>query len=149
MEHTFILIKPDAFKRRLIGEVITRFERKGFYLSSMKTLLPTAELLDKHYEEHVSKGWYPEMRKFFMSGKVVAMVWSGKNIVKEARKMIGETDPLKALMGTIRGDFGVETGRNLVHGSDSVSAAEREIKIWFNEGFEYVQAIDHALLYEN
>lgn len=148
MEHTFILIKPDAYERRLVGEIISRFEKKGFRLTAMNMMKPDDSLIDKHYEEHVSKPWYNDFKKYFKSSKIIAMIWSGKNIIAQARKVIGATSPMEAELGTIRGDFGMDTGRNLIHGSDSLAAAEREIELWFGDNYRYENAIDHSLIYE-
>lgn len=148
MESTFIMVKPDGVKRRLVGEVISRFERCGYNLLRMRVLVPTEELLKKHYAEHVGKPFFKDLVGHILSGRVVAMVWSGKGAVKGCRKIIGETDPGKSSPGTIRGDFCIEIGRNIVHGSDSPEVAKQEIKIWFGEEPDPVPAYDHDLLYE-
>lgn len=148
MEHTFILLKPDAYERRLVGKIISRLEEKGFRLTAMNLMKPDDTLIDKHYEEHVNRPWYNDFKKYFKSSKIVAMIWSGKNVINQARKIIGATNPMEAEMGTIRGDYGMDTGRNLVHGSDSLSAAEREIELWFGDNYRYENGIDHAWIYE-
>lgn len=148
MEHTFILIKPDAYERRLVGKIITRLEAKGFRLTAMNMMKPDDTLIDKHYEEHVKRPWYPEFKKYIKSSKIIAMIWSGRNAVAQARLLIGATNPFEAQVGTIRGDFGMDTGRNLIHGSDSVSAAEREIELWFGDNYRYENSVDHNLIYE-
>ena len=147
-ERSFIMIKPDGVQRGLIGEVTARFERRGYQLIAAKFLIPTRELLDKHYAEHVSKGFYPGFAAFMSSGPVFAMVWQGKDVVKTSRRMLGETNPLSSQPGTIRGDFGIDVGRNICHGSDSVESAEREIALWFSEGvLSYNKAVN-TFIYE-
>jgi nucleoside-diphosphate kinase len=132
-ERTFIALKPDAVQRNLIGEIIARFERKGFKLAGMKFVKPSVEIAEQHYGEHKGKGFYKGLVDFITSGPVVAMVWQGKGVVASARKMIGATNPLTSEPGTIRGDLAVDVGRNIVHGSDSVDSANREIALWFAE----------------
>lgn len=116
-----------------MGTVINRLESKGFQLVAMKFMAPTRELLEKHYEEHKSRDFFPGLIDYMNSGPIVVMVWEGNNIIKSVRTMMGATDPSKASPGTIRGDFCIESGRNLIHGSDSVEAAEREIDLWFTK----------------
>lgn len=149
MERTFIMIKPDGVQRNLVGEIISRFERKGFKLVGMKLLAVTPELAAKHYAEHVGKPFYEGLVRYITSGPVVAMVWAGKNVVAMAREMMGATNPAAAGPGTIRGMYGVEIGRNVIHGSDSPASAEREIGIYFTPGelIDY-QKIDEVWLYE-
>jgi nucleoside-diphosphate kinase len=147
-ERTFIMVKPDGVQRGLVGEIITRFERRGYQLLAAKLTVPTRELLDKHYAEHVSKGFYPGLAKFMSSGPVFATVWQGKDVVKTGRRMLGETHPLNSQPGTIRGDFGIDLGRNICHGSDGVEAAEREIALWFPEGVQSYNKIINAQIYE-
>lgn len=148
MESTFVMVKPDGVKRRLTGEIIRRIERKGYNLLAIKTLTPTREIIESHYAEHTSKPFFAGLADNLASGNVVAMVWSGKNAVKACRQLIGETDPAKSSPGTIRGDFGIDLGRNVVHGSDSVESALREIGIWFGEQPVSVKSHDHDLIYE-
>lgn len=131
MERTFVMVKPDGVERRLVGEVISRIERKGYGLESIRVTRPRKEILEMHYSEHVKKAFFGELINYMMSGNIVAMVWSGKDAVNAIRRIIGETDPLKSNPGTIRGDFCIEVGMNLIHGSDSVESAKREIEIWF------------------
>jgi nucleoside-diphosphate kinase len=133
MERTYIMIKPDAVQRGLIGNIISRFEAKGFKLTCMKIKMATPELLHEHYIELVDKLFFPSLREFMLSGPVVCMVWVGKDVVKTGRKMLGETDPKDSLPGTIRGDLCIDMGRNICHGSDSVESAEKEIKLWFKK----------------
>lgn len=131
MERTFIMIKPDGVARRLIGEVIGRFERKGLTLTNLRMLTIDAELAHNHYAEHVDKGFFKELLSFITSGPVVAMEWSGEGAVNAARAVIGPTDPMKAGPGTIRGDYGLAVTQNIVHGSDSPESAERELGLFF------------------
>ncbi|MEZ5176593.1 MAG: nucleoside-diphosphate kinase [Acidimicrobiia bacterium] len=130
-EHTFVMVKPDGVARHLVGEVISRLERKGLALVNMQMLTIDTELADRHYAEHVDKAFYPELVSFITSGPVVAMEWSGERAVEVARSLMGVTDPAAAAPGTIRGDFGLAITENIVHGSDSVASAERELGIFF------------------
>lgn len=134
MERTFIALKPDAVQRGLIGEVIARFERKGFKLVGMKLMNVTREMAEEHYGEHSAKPFFKGLVDFITSGPIVAMAWEGDNVVETSRKMMGATNPKDAAPGTIRGDFSVDLGRNVIHGSDSVASAERELKIFFASG---------------
>jgi len=131
MERTFIMVKPDGVARRLIGDIVGRLERRGLRLVGMKLLLPTKELAEQHYAVHRERPFFQELVAFITSGPVVAMVWEGPNAVRLTRTMIGATNPLEASPGTIRGDFATEIATNLVHGSDSVETAEKEIELWF------------------
>lgn len=133
MERTFIAIKPDGVQRGYIGEIIQRFERKGFKLNGLKLMNVTREMAETHYGEHASKPFFQGLVNFITSGPIVAMVWEGANVVESARKMMGATNPKDAAPGTIRGDYAVDLGRNVIHGSDSVESAEREIRIFFQE----------------
>ena len=133
MERTLILVKPDAFERRLTGEVIGRFERKGLSLVALKLMTADAEIANTHYAEHKEKPFFGELVSFIKGGPLVAMVLEGPNAVPAARQVIGVTDPVEADAGSIRGEFGTEVTFNLVHGSDSQESAEREIGIWFPE----------------
>lgn len=133
MERTFIAVKPDGVQRGLVGAIIGRFEAKGYKLLALKALVPSKELASEHYEALSSKPFYAGLVDFICSGPVVAMVWGGGDVVKAGRKMIGETSPTASAPGSIRGDYGVEVGRNVVHGSDAVDTAEREIKLWFGD----------------
>ena len=132
-ERTLILVKPDAFERRLTGEVIARFERKGLHLVALKLMQADEELANAHYAEHTDKPFFGELVDFITSGDLVALVLEGPNAVKAARQVIGATDPVEADAGSLRGEFGTEVTFNLVHGSDSQESAEREIGIWFPE----------------
>jgi nucleoside-diphosphate kinase len=131
LERTFIAIKPDGVQRGLVGEVIKRFEAKGFTLVGMKLLKVSKELAEQHYDVHKEKPFFAGLVSFISSSPVVAMVWEGDGVVATARKIIGATNPLNAELGTIRGDFGVSIGRNLIHGSDAIETAQREINLWF------------------
>lgn len=133
MERTFIAVKPDGVQRALVGEIIQRFEAKGFTLVGLKLLKVSRELAEQHYDVHKDKPFFAGLVSFITSGPVVAMVWEGEGVVASARKLIGATNPLSAEPGTIRGDYGVSIGRNLIHGSDAVETAQREIGLWFGE----------------
>ncbi|XP_041672691.1 nucleoside diphosphate kinase 3 isoform X1 [Cheilinus undulatus] len=132
-ERTFIAVKPDGVQRRLVGEIIHRFERKGFKLVGLKLVQASEELLKEHYWELRNRPFFKGLINYMRSGPVVAMVWEGLDVVKTARKMLGETNPADSLPGTIRGDFCVEVGRNVIHGSDSVESAQKEISLWFHQ----------------
>lgn len=133
MERTFLMIKPDGVQRGLVGEVIRRYEAKGFTLVGLKLMTVSRELAEKHYDVHKDKPFFGGLVEFITSGPVVAMVWEGEGVVASARKIIGATNPLTAEPGTIRGDYGVTIGRNLIHGSDAVETARNEIALWFSE----------------
>ena len=130
-ERTFLALKPDCVQRNLCGTVLGRFEQKGFKMKAIKMVLPTRELAEAHYAEHAGKPFFERACRFLCSGPVVASVWEGKDIVPVSRKLIGATDPVESAVGTIRGDYASHFRRNLVHGSDSVESAEREISLWF------------------
>jgi nucleoside-diphosphate kinase len=131
MERTLILIKPDAFARNLSGEIIARFERKGLRLVALNLMTMSRDLAARHYAEHEGKGFYEELVMFITSGPLVAMVLEGEQAVVAARQVIGATDPLKATTGSIRGDFAIEVGQNMVHGSDAAESAAREVSLFF------------------
>jgi nucleoside-diphosphate kinase len=131
MERTLILAKPDAYGRRLSGEILARFERKGLAPVALRVLTMTRELAESHYAEHLEKPFFGELAEFITSGPLVAMVLEGPSAVVAARQVIGSTNPLEASPGSIRGDFALVTGENLVHGSDSTESAAREIGIFF------------------
>merc|ERR1712142_97115 len=130
-ERTFIMIKPDGVHRGIVGEIIKRFENKGFKLVAMKFMQASVEHLEKHYADLSKKPFFPGLVKYMASGPVVAMVWEGLNVVKTGRVMLGETNPADSKPGTIRGDFAVQVGRNICHGSDAVESANHEIALWF------------------
>jgi nucleoside-diphosphate kinase len=147
-ERTYIMVKPDGVQRGLVGEIIKRFEQRGFQLLAMKMIQPSTELLEDHYADLRSKSFFPSLIKYMSSGPVVCLVFSGKNIVKIGRDMLGKTNPVESASGTIRGDFAVDIGRNVCHGSDSVTSAEREIAIWFPEGVTEWSLHNHPWIYE-
>ncbi|XP_042229471.1 elongation factor 1-beta-like [Homarus americanus] len=133
-ERTFIAVKPDGVQRGLVGEIIKRFEAKGFKLAGMKYMQATEDHLKKHYADLADKPFYPGLCKYMSSGPLVAMCWEGTGVVTTARNMMGETRPADSKPGTIRGDFCIEVGRNIIHGSDSVESANKEIALWFSPG---------------
>ena len=137
-ERTLILVKPDGVERGLVGDVLARIERKGYVLEQLQLLHPTQQQLAAHYEEHQGKPFYQPLVDFMMSGPVVALVASGDDVIRGFRVMAGVSDPTEAAPGTIRGDlsrdWGASVQKNIVHGSDSVESAEREIAIWFPAG---------------
>ena len=139
MEKTFLMLKPDAVQRGCIGEIISRFEKKGFKLVAMKFIHVGKGLAEEHYKEHKGKAFYQPTVEYIISSPVVAMVWEGKNIVALSREMMGATNPANANPGSIRGSFAMDISRNIIHGSDSVENAEREIALYFKleEIFEY------------
>jgi len=148
VERTFVMIKPDAVGRRLCGEIIRRYEAKGLRLVGMKMQVISMELAAKHYAEHVDKPFYPGLVKFITSGPTLQMVWEGLEAVNAVRKMNGATDCRKADVGTIRGDFGLNTRNNLVHASDSIETARREIALYFREDelWDYTMPDGHWLV---
>jgi nucleoside-diphosphate kinase len=144
LERTLILVKPDGVQRGLIGEIITRFERRGLRLVAMKLMQMSEALAARHYAEHEGKGFYPSLIEYITSGPVVAMVWEGPNVIAVARTMMGATRPHEAAPGTIRGDYAQETGRNIVHGSDGEESAAREIGLFFSteELLDWPRSVD-------
>ena len=130
-ERTFVAIKPDGVQRGLIGEILGRFERKGFKLVALKQLTPSRELAEKHYGVHRERPFFAGLVDFITSGPVIAMVWEGDGVIASARTLIGATKPLEANPGTIRGDLAVNIGRNVIHGSDGSETAKFEIGLWF------------------
>jgi nucleoside-diphosphate kinase len=133
MERTLILVKPDAFARGLTGEIIARFERKGLRIVALRSMTVSNQLAKEHYAEHAERPFFGELVEFITSGPIVALVLEGLEAVAAARQVIGATNPLEAGTGSIRGDFAIETGKNLVHGSDSKESAEREGALFFGE----------------
>ena len=133
MEQTLILIKPDAVQRSLTGTIISRFENRGLKMIAAKQLLVDRKLAEEHYQEHVGKDFFNDLIEYITSSPIIAMILAGNSAVRVARQTIGATDPKEASSGTIRGDYGMDLGRNLVHGSDSVESAKREIKIFFSD----------------
>jgi len=147
-ERTYIMIKPDGVQRRVVGEIVKRFEQKGFLLRGLKLVQPKQETLEEHYRDLKSKSFFPKLMGYMSSGPVVAMVWEGKNVVKTGRSMLGATNPADSAPGTIRGDFALDVGRNICHGSDSVESAEREIGLWFAEGLLNYESHSKEWIYE-
>ena len=133
MDRTLILIKPDAFERALSGEILARFEHKGLRIAAMKLMTMDRELAERHYAEHTGKPFFGELVEFITSGPLVALVLEGHEAVVAARQVIGATDPLEAAPGSIRGDFALEVGQNMVHGSDSNESAAREVALFFGD----------------
>jgi len=144
LERTYLMVKPDGVQRNLVGEIITRFEKRGFKIVGLKMLRISRELAEKHYGEHVGKPFFEPLVQYITSGPVVAMVIEGKDAVSAAREMMGATNPLKAAPGTIRGGYGIDIGRNVIHGSDSPASAAREIALFFKEDelIEYSRGVD-------
>jgi nucleoside-diphosphate kinase len=133
MDRTLILVKPDAFARSLTGEIIARFERKGLRIVALRHMTVSSELAERHYAEHAEKPFFGELVEFITSAPIVAMVLEGTDAVKAARQAIGATNPLDAAPGSIRGDFAIEMGQNMVHGSDSPESAAREAALFFGD----------------
>jgi len=133
MSRTLILVKPDAFERRLTGDVIARLESKGLTIVAMKHMVVERDLAEQHYDEHSDKPFFGELVEFITGGPLVAMVLEGHEAVRAARQLIGATNPLEAVPGSIRGDYGLEVQTNLVHGSDSDESAQREVALFFPE----------------
>lgn len=131
LERTFLCLKPDGVQRGLLGKVLSKFEDRGYKLVGLKNLWASRELLEEHYAEHKGKPFFEKIIKYMSSGPVVAMVWEGTNIVQIGRKMLGATKPQESDIETIRGEYGIDVGRNIIHGSDSLESAKREIALWF------------------
>jgi len=144
MERSLVLIKPDAIQRGLAGEIISRMEKKGLKIVAMKMLHMDKNLAQRHYAIHEGKAFFDDLVNFITSSPIIAIVFQGKNAVEIIRRMMGETDPAKAYRGTIRGDFGIDIGHNLVHGSDSLENASKEIDLFFSaeEIFNYDRELD-------
>jgi len=143
-ERSFIMIKPDGVQRGLVGEIIKRFEAKGFKLVAIRMMRPGQKHLEEHYADLSKRPFFPGLVKYMDSGPVVAMCWEGEGVVKTGRVMLGETNPKDSKPGTIRGDYCIQVGRNIIHGSDSVEAANHEIGLWFTAAdlCDYTQAAD-------
>ncbi len=149
LERTFVMIKPDGVQRGLVGDIISRFERRGLKITGMKMLVVSDELAKKHYEEHAAKPFFPSLTSFIKSGPSVAMVVEGKDVVTVVRSMVGKTKPVESAPGTIRGDLALDTGRNVIHASDSPESAKREISLYFdNSQLATYSRIDEHWLYE-
>ncbi len=134
METTYVMVKPDGVQRGLIGEIIGRFEKKGLKLVGLKSVVPSKETAESHYAVHSERPFYPGLIQFVTSGPVVCMAWNGKDAIAVARTLIGATNGREAAPGTIRGDFGMDMGFNMIHGSDAAETAEFELGLWFPEG---------------
>jgi len=133
MEKTFLMVKPDGVQRQLIGDIVARFEKKGFQLVGAKLMQIPTSLAEQHYGEHKERPFFGELVDFITSGPVFAMVWQGENVIATARQMMGATNPKDAQPATIRGDYAVTVAKNIIHGSDSPASAEREIGLFFKE----------------
>lgn len=147
-EQTYIMIKPDGVARGLVGKIIARFEQKGFKMVGLKMCSPDQALLEEHYKDLAGKSFFGGLVKYMQMGPVVCMVWEGDNVVKTGRKMLGATKPMDSEPGTIRGDFCIDVGRNICHGSDAVDSAKREIKLWFPEGTQSFDQTGAEWIYE-
>lgn len=132
MDRTFVMVKPDGYARGLVGRIMARFEEKGFRLVDAKVMRLSREHAEQHYEHLRTKVFFDELVDFIVSGPIFAMIWEGKDAVKNARALIGATNPSDALAGTIRGDFAIDVASNIIHGSDSDDSAQREIKLFFH-----------------
>ncbi len=132
-QRTFTMLKPDAVKRRLTGEILSRFEKRGMKVIAAKTLMISDDLAKTHYGEHIDKPFFDDLVSYITSGPVLAMVLEGDDVINQVRDMVGATNPLEAAVGTIRGDYAMDTGRNIVHASDSEESAKREIALFFDE----------------
>lgn len=133
MESTLVLVKPDGVQRGLCGEIMSRFEHKGLQMTALKLLKMTEQQVNRHYQEHIAKPFYPELAHFMMSAPVVAMVLYGPHAISIVRAMMGQTNPVDSQPGTIRGDYALSVSQNIIHGSDSIESAKREIKNFFSE----------------
>ena len=144
MEQTLVLVKPDGVQRGLVGEIIARLERRGLKLAGLKLMQVDEALARQHYAEHVERAFFPSLLQFITAAPVVAMVWEANNAVALVRQTLGETNPANSPAGTIRGDFGIDIGRNLTHGSDSPESAEREVNLFFRpeEIISYARSLD-------
>ncbi|MFW5965834.1 MAG: nucleoside-diphosphate kinase [Halodesulfurarchaeum sp.] len=150
MERTFVMVKPDGVQRGLAGEIVSRFEDRGLKLVGAKLMQIDDELAAEHYAEHQDKPFFEDLTDFITSGPVLAMVWEGQDAIAQVRRMMGETDPAESAPGTIRGDFGLDLGRNVIHGSDTEpGSAEREIDLFFEDSeLLAYDRIDEPWLYE-
>jgi nucleoside-diphosphate kinase len=149
VDRTFVMIKPDGVQRGLVGEIVSRFEAKGLKLVAARFEKLPEPRVTEQYKEHLAKPFFPSLKKYIMGGPCFLMVWEGRNVVAIARTLIGATNPQEAAPGTIRGDFGIDIGRNVIHGSDSPQSAAREIGIHFrqDELVTYTR-IDESIIYE-
>ena len=149
METTYVMVKPDGVQRGLVGEIIGRFERKGLRLVGLKSIIPNEEIARMHYQVHKEKSFFPGLIKFVTSGPVVCMAWHGVEAIKVARAIIGPTNGRDAAPGTIRGDFGMDMGYNMIHGSDAAQTAQFELDLWFPEGLMDWSCDREAWIYES
>ena len=133
IEKTFLMVKPDGVQRQLVGDIVDRFERKGFHLRGAKLMTITEELAKQHYAEHSERPFFGELVEFITSGPVFAMLWEGENVISVGRLMMGATNPLESAPGTIRGDYSTTVSHYVIHGSDSFASAQREIALFFGE----------------
>jgi len=149
MDRSFVMIKPDGVQRGLVGEIVSRLEAKGLKLVAARFEVLPEPRVTEQYKEHLSKPFFPSLKKYIMGGPCFLMVWEGRNVVAIVRKVIGATNPQEAMPGTIRGDFGIDIGRNVIHASDAPESADREIAIHFkpSELFTYTR-IDESVIYE-
>ena len=149
MDRSFVMIKPDGIQRSLVGEIVSRLEAKGLKLVAARFEVLPEPRVTEQYKEHLSKPFFPSLKKYIMGGPCFLMVWEGRNVVSIVRKVIGATNPQEAQPGTIRGDFGIDIGRNVIHASDAPESAAREIAIHFKpaELFTYTR-IDESVIYE-
>jgi len=149
IQKSFVMMKPDAVQRRLMGKILSRFEEKGLQIVAVKLMQIDEELAKTHYGEHAEKPFFPSLVEYITSSPSLAMVIEGEEAITTIRKLVGATNPLEADLGTIRGDYGMDTGRNIIHASDSPASAEREIGLFFNEDeiCDY-QIVDNDLIYE-
>jgi len=149
MDRTFVMVKPDGVQRGLVGDIVSRLEAKGLKLVAARFEKLPESRVTEHYKEHISKPFFPSMKTYIMGSPCFLMVWEGKNVAAIVRTMVGSTNPQEAAPGTIRGDFGIDIGRNVIHASDSPESAAREIGIHFknNEVFDYTR-IDESVVYE-
>ena len=148
MEKSFIMIKPDGVQRGLVGNIISRFETKGFKLVGLKQMSVSRELAESHYAVHKERPFFKGLVDYIISAPVVAMVWEGEGVIASARKLIGATNPLESEPGTIRGGYGITIGRNIIHGSDAPETAESEIKLWFGDDLCSWESVMQPWLYE-
>jgi nucleoside-diphosphate kinase len=149
MDRSFVMIKPDGVQRGLVGEIVSRLEAKGLKLVAARFEVLPEPRVTEQYKEHLSKPFFPSLKKYIMGGPCFLMVWEGRNVVAIVRKVIGATNPQEAMPGTIRGDFGIDIGRNVIHASDAPESAAKEIAIHFKpaELFTYTR-IDESVIYE-
>ncbi|CAH7666087.1 nucleoside diphosphate kinase [Phakopsora pachyrhizi] len=147
-EQTFIMVKVDGVQRGLVGEILGRFEKRGYKIVALKMTHPSKAHVEKHYADLKGKPFFEGLTSFMSSGPVVAIVFEGKDVVKQGRAMLGATNPLSSASGTIRGDFGIDMGRNICHGSDSVESAKKEIALWFPENVIQYRLTSESNVYE-